>query len=355
MSAERAMKLGKSSDEIVVGAAWPFADRNDGFKEGLELALEEINQTGVIGSKIKLEQKDDLSSVTDGLTIAQNFSNDLNVTAVIGDRSSAVTVPASKVYEQAGVLFLAPTSTSPKLTEGGVSHIFRLIPNDTQIGAEMADYANSKMYKNIAVFYANDEYGRGLANSFEDSAKISDIQIIDRVSDYKDIDDLRRLVNKWNALGCDAVFVAEAMPDGANIILELRKAGLNLPVMGGDALDSDSLIEIGEKAVEGVVVASIFNPNDTDPKVRDFVESYKSRFGAEPNKYAAQAYDSLHLLAAAITEADSRKPADIAAALRKQETWPGVSGDRSFDASGDVNDMHIVMKQVKQGQFEYLK
>lgn len=354
LSDQREKLLNEKTANVVVGVAWPFEAKNDGFREGLELALEEINQNGAAGYKIQLVQEDDRSSVTEGLSVAQTFANNLEMSAVIGHRSSAVAVPASKVYENAGLLLLAPSATSPSLTEGGAKHVFRLIPNDSQLGDKMADYAKSKDYKNIVVFYANDEYGRGLANSFEDSAKANGLQIIDRISDFKDGDDLKRLVKKWKLLGCDAVFIAETMPDGANFIVQLQAAGLNVPMMGGDGLDSPDLLAIAGEEAENVVVASIFNPQAADENVQLFVKKYRDKYGEEPRKYAAQAYDSLHLLAKAIEKANSRSPAHIAGALREQQSWQGVAGARAFDANGEVHHMPSVLKRVVNGRFEQM-
>ncbi|NBD25151.1 ABC transporter substrate-binding protein [Paenibacillus glycinis] len=354
MPQERERTLGKQSGDILVGVAWPFADRNEGFREGLELALDEINETGVLGSKIRLLEKDDHSSVTDGLTIAQAFANDPKLTAVIGHRSSVVTVPAAQVYDHAGLPLIAPSSTAPGLTSAGLDRVFRTIPNDTQIGTTMAEYAHSKNYRNVAIFYTNDEYGRGLANSFEDGAKSLGMQTIDRLSDYKDLNDLRRIADKWKLLGCDAIFVAEVMPDGASFIADLRKAGLDVPVIGGDGLDSAALAGTAGAAAEGTVVASIFNPSAANDTVRQFVQHYKAKYGEEPGKLAAQGYDALKLLAYALDKAGSREPSKLTQALKETSSWQGASGLHSFDGNGDVRDMPIILKQVAGGKFDYL-
>jgi len=351
----RERNLSKHADEIVIGVAWPFAEKNDGFKEGLELALEEINDSGVLGKKVRLIVEDDQSSVTTGLSIAQSFANNMDLSAVIGHRSSVVTVPASKVYESAGLLLVAPISTAPNLTGDDMSRVFRMIPSDVQIGNRMAEYAKLKNYKNMVIFYANDEYGRGLANSFEDYASANGIQIVDRISDYKDANDLKRLVDKWSLLNYDAIFLAESMPNGADMITQLRKVGMDVPIIGGDALDAVGLIDNSGQAADGIVVASIFNPNDSRKEVTDFIEKYRSKYGTEPSKWAAQAYDSLKLLAFSIDHAGTSLPADVALAIKQLESWSGVSGVRAFNSHGDPQEMPIVLKEVRNGKFEYLK
>ncbi|QHW32309.1 ABC transporter substrate-binding protein [Paenibacillus rhizovicinus] len=354
MREERESTLSKQKGDILVGVAWPFADRNEGFREGLELALGEINKKGVLGSKIRLVEKDDKSSVTDGLTIAQSFANDPELTAVIGHRSSVVTVPAAKVYDHAGLPLIAPSSTAPGLTAAGLDRVFRTIPDDTRLGKTMADYANAKHYKRVAIFYTNDEYGRGLANAFEDGAKAAGMQTIDRLSDYKDLNDLRRIADKWKLLGCDAVFLAEVMPDGAAFVADLRKAGLEVPVIGGDGLDSAALPAAAGGAAEGMVVASIFNPFAADDTAQAFVKQYESTYNAEPGKLAAQGYDALKLLAYALDKAGTREPSKLAKTLKETKGWQGASGLHTFDDNGDVSDMPIVLKQVEGGTFHYL-
>ncbi|MCC3372460.1 ABC transporter substrate-binding protein [Cohnella sp. REN36] len=351
---ERDRTLSRQTGDILVGVSWPFADRNDGFREGLELALDEINRQGVLGSRIRLIEKDDKSSVTDGLAIAQAFANNPELMAVIGHRSSAVAVPASKVYDHAGLLLLAPSSTAPALTAGGADRVFRLIPDDAQIGSRMAAYANAEGFGNVAIFYANDEYGRGLANAFEDEAKATGMQIVDRLTDYKDLNDLKRIVAKWKLLGCDAVFVAEVMPDGAQFVADLRRAGMKVPVIGGDGLDAAALADSAGGAAEGTVVASIFDPFAESETVRQFVRSYEQKYGEAPLKWAAQGYDSLKLLAYALERAGSREPSKLAEALKQVKSWQGASGSHSFDGSGDVRGMPIILKRVQGGAFQYL-
>jgi branched-chain amino acid transport system substrate-binding protein len=180
------------------------------------------------------------------------------------------------------------------------------------------------------------------------------MQTIDRLSDYKDLNDLRRIVDKWKLLGCDAIFVAETMPGGALFISDLRKAGLNVPVIGGDGLDAAALADVPNGAAEGTVVASIFNPLDTNDAVQHFVQSYEEKYNEEPLKWAAQGYDSLKLLAYALEKAGSREPSKLIEVLKQTKSWQGASGPHSFDDSGDVSDMPIVLKQVKGNTFQYL-
>ncbi|MBB6637382.1 ABC transporter substrate-binding protein [Cohnella thailandensis] len=345
---------GSDKGDIVIGVGWPLASRNEGLAEGVAMAAEEINSNGgVLGRQIRIESMDDGGTATEGLAVAGKLAENPDTVAVIGHRGSSVSIPASAIYEKAGIVMLTPGSTSPKLTQNGYRYVFRMIPSDAEIGERMARYAASRGYKRVAILYADDEYGRGLANAFEDGGKGHGIDTIDRLTGYSDSAELTRLVREWEALRCDAVFIADVMPAAGRTVADLRLAGSNLPVLGGDGLDSDQLPRTAGAAAEGAVVASIFNPEGNNPEVARFIADYEAKYGTKPGKWAAQGYDAVRLLADAIARAGSAKPADIAQALRDTKGWTGVTGSHAFDDDGELTGKPIVLKTIKNGQFQY--
>ncbi|RXZ82283.1 branched-chain amino acid ABC transporter substrate-binding protein [Paenibacillaceae bacterium] len=349
----REKALQSRSNEVVIGVVWPFGDHNDLFREGLHLALEQVNQKGILGGKmIRLIEEDDGGSVTKGMAIAQKFAENNTITGVIGHRSSAVTIPASRIYDRAGVVLLSPASTSPKLTDTRSPYIFRNIPNDNQLGQALALYAAGTDNRNIAIYYTNEEYGRGLANAFEDQAGKSGLKVIDRLSGYKDTADVRRIAEKWELLDCDLILVAAPATEGVAFIRELRAVGMDTPIIGGDALDSEELTAAGEM-VQGTVIASVYNPHDSGEINQQFREQFTAQYGTEPGKWAAQAYDSLLLLAHAIEEAGSRSSRETASRLAAMSGWEGATGQRSFAGNGDVLEMDIIIKKLRNGEFDY--
>lgn len=350
----RDQALRKAGGDVVIGVVWPFARQNDQFREGLELALAQINEQGILGgNKIRLLEQDDEGLATKGMAIAQQFAERAEVSAVIGHRGSSVTVPASRIYDHAGIVLLSPASTAPKLTDVNSAYIFRNIPNDNQLGQALAMYAARMQLRNVAIYYTDDEYGRGLANAFEDQATRSGLKVVDRLSGYKDASDVVRMAEKWKTLDSELVMVAAGASEGAAFISELRAAGLELPIIGGDALDSDSFAAAGT-AVEGVIAASVYDVEDRSQENTDFQRLYKERYDKEPGKWAAQAYDSLRLLAEAIDLAGSRSPSAIAAAIAGMNNWRGAAGAHTFDAKGDVHGVNIVMKKLDNGIFHRL-
>lgn len=353
---EDGVDRGAARGDIVIGVGWPLASRNEGLAEGVKLALDEINAGGgVLGRKLRVVSVDDGGSVSEGLSAAGRFAADPETVAVIGHRGSSVSMAAAALYEDAGIVMLTPGSTAPKLTESGFRYVFRMIPSDSQISDRLAQYAASMAYRKVAILYSDDEYGRGLANAFEDRGKELGIETIDRLDSYTDSTDLARVVREWKMLGCDAVFVAQVMPQAGRTLVDLRQAGSDFPVIGGDGLDSAELAQEAALAAEGAVVASIFDPTAERTEVKNFIRKYRAEYGEDPGKWAAQGYDAVYLLAEAIRAAGSARPGDIAGALREIRDWVGVTGSHSFDEAGDVTGKPIVLKQIANGSFQYLK
>lgn len=351
---DRARSAASGDGDILIGAAWPFSTRNEGFREGLELAAEQLNGAGgVLGRPLRLVLEDDHATVTGGLAVAQKLAENTEIMAVIGHRSSAITVPAASIYERAGLLMLSPGSTSPALTRKDYRLVFRNIPSDEQIGQEMSRYAKQQGYKKLVIYYADDEYGRGLANMMEDTLSREGISVVDRFSYYEDARHLEKLVEEWRLLDVDALFVADTMPQAAEFIASVRRSGAALPIFGGDGLDSDNLWEIAQSAAEGVVAASIFNPTKADPTVQRFIADYQQKYGEEPGKWAAQGYDALMLLAYAMETAGTASPTEVAAALRNMPAWNGAAGPRKFTDNGEVDGMPVVIKEMQNGRFVY--
>jgi branched-chain amino acid transport system substrate-binding protein len=353
---EGKVERGAAPGDIVIGVGWPLASRNEGLAEGVQLAVEEVNSGGgVLGRQLRIVSADDGGSASGGLSAAARFAADPETVAVIGHRGSSVSMAAAAVYESAGIVMLSPGSTAPKLTASGYRYVFRMIPSDSRISERLARYAASEGYRKVAILYTDDEYGRGLANAFEDRGKELGIETVDRLNGYTDSGDLARLVREWKMLGCDAVFVAQVMPQAGVTVADLRRAGSDLPIIGGDGLDSPQLAQAEGHVAEGTVVASIFDPTEDRTEVSAFIRKYKAKYGEEPGKWAAQGYDAVNLLVQAIRTAGSAQPSAIADALRGIRDWTGVTGSHSFDDSGDVTNKPIVLKKVVNGAFQYLK
>lgn len=358
---ERAEQARLAEGDIVIGAAWPWSSRNDGlYWEGMQMAVDEINADGgVLGRSLRIRKEDDRESVNEGRLSAQRFADDLEVVAVIGHLNSHVSIPAASIYENAGLLMLNPASTSPELTQKGFTRVFRSVNSDVRVSQEMVDFAETRGYKQVLICYVRNEYGMGLANAFDRQAGEAGIQVIDRQS-YDPLAanrtySFQRILDAWKDLDFDAIFLAGMPPQAGYFVAQARASGIGVPIFGGDALDSMEFVESAGEAAEGVVVASIFHPDNPRTEVQHFNDAFAERYGTRPDSWAARGYEAVRLLAHAMTQAGSTVPDEVAVALRRLDGWAGITGTFAFDDKGDVIGKAMVKAVVHDGGFAFLE
>ena len=341
--------------EIVIGVAWPFETNQNLFNEGIDLAVNEINSSGGIkGRELKLLKEDDGSVLEKGMVIAESFADNKAIQAVIGHDNSFISIPASTIYNNAGLVMLTPASTAPDLTKNDYKYIFRDLPNDDEIARQLAIYLADQGFRRMVIYYSKDSYGTGLANSFEDQARLQGITVVDRFDYYANSEDLKRLNSRWQAYGVDGIFIARIMPEGGQFISDAGQVGIKLPFMSGDALDSPSLSEIGGKAAEGTIIGSVFNPYIDRPEVKKFVTNFLAKYQEMPSSDAALGYDAVKMLAAAIKNSDLHNRSTVAKELMNLGSWPGVTGIHEFSQKGDDIGNLVVLKKLHNGKFEYI-
>ncbi len=352
--AEKALNAG-ANDPIYIGLGWPIGVDRDLLPEAVEMAVEEINQSGGLldGRQIEIVPKDDHDSAREGRLIAQSFAEDTNVVAVIGHFWSYISVPASALYEFNGILMLTPASTSPELTSRGFEHVFRSITNDNEVGRQMAVYADDEGFERMVILYVNDSYGRALSNAFENEADKLGITIVDRRSYRGSERSFRGILDDWETSSFDAILVIGGA-EAATFIRLARESGISAPILAGDGLDTDELWAVAGDAANGVIVVTHFHP-DNPYTEQDFIQRFEERYGTAPDTWAAQGYDAVYLLANAIENAGSTMPDEMAAALRNTHDWEGVTGPHTFDENGDTIGKPVVLKVMRDGQFEFLE
>ncbi len=346
----------KEQQEIVIGVVWPFASGNNLFNEGIDLAVKEINsQGGINGKKLTLLKEDDGSQVVKGISIAETMAENMSVLAVIGHRNSFVSLPASAIYEQAGLTMLSPASTDPELTQNSFRYVFRNLPGDDEFARILAGYLAEQGLRRMIIYYSNEAYGVGLANSFETQANKHGIMIVDRFNYYSGTDGLKRLNNRWQAFGYDGIFVATSMPGGAQFIHDAGKAGIKGPFAAGNALDSQELFNIAGLNAEGTTIGSVFNPDSERSEVKNFVKSFRNEYRLEPTAYAALGYDAVKMIAFAIEKKGVEDRESLAEGLRSLGLWAGVCGVHELTTSGDDLGDLVVLKKLKDGKFVSLE
>ena len=339
---------------ILVGVAWPFSVKKDLYRNGVEMAIEEINaKGGLLGYPLEAQFADDRGEVTQGKAVAQTFGENPEMIAVLGHYDSFISLPASVTYAYYNLLMLSPGSTDPKLTEQGFPKVFRTIPSDAYIGAQLAESAVKLGLKTMVIICEKSSYGRQLANAIEFRSEELGLTIVDRLSYDPSIREYRLMFNRLTLMDLDGAFFAGTGQDASAIMSEARHKNLNMPFLGGNGLDTRLLFEEGHQAVEGTFILSVFHVDNPNPYVQHFRARFKNAYQTEPDAWAAQGYDAVQLLAHAIRAAQSTQPAPIAEALRKMDSWYGVTGQHRFDENGNVIEKPMVMKIARNGRLEF--
>ena len=352
----RAQMAQKARGPIYIGVAGGLDGDEKSLLNGVTMALDEINgDKGVLGRPVAIVPKDDQTTITTGMRVAQDFADRLDVVAVIGHTSSMVSLSTAVIYEYYGLLMLSPLSTNPALTRQGRKLVFRTIPTDEADGVTLADYAAAQKYKRVVIYYLQDDYSRGLANIFESRCYDLDISIVDRIayeSTYK-VTDIATDINQWKRqFTFDAILLAGLLPQAGEVIAQIRKAGITVPVLCGNSMDDEILLNSFGNTAENTVVVSSFDPASPQAQVQQFVKAYTARYRTTPDLNAAQGYDALKLLAHVIKEGNSTVPQKMAETLRNVKNWQGVTGPHTMNEQGDVVGKPMVLKVVRNGKFE---
>lgn len=348
----RAQRAAAARGDIVIGVVWPWDGHKGSLWQGVELAAEEINgQGGVLGRRLRLVKENDEASLAKGRLIAQQFSENLDMVAVIGHLNSYIALPASSMYQSAGLLYLTPGASDYQINLQGNSLVFRSSPSNRSLGQRMAEFMAARGYRRVAIAYVKDKTSQGMANYFEQRARELGLVIADRRSYAISAEDFAQLAYTWKDLyQFDAIFLAGNMPVAGQLIRTLRANGVSVPIVGGDGMDTPQLLQLGAPA-EGVVVPEIYDADTGRAEVHRFETLFRNKYGHAPDTFSAQGYDALQLVVQAMRQAQSSVPEAVARALHATRRWQGVTGDVSFDVLGDMPERRVGQKVVRDGRF----
>ncbi len=348
----------KKEDIIKIGIAGPMtgdqAKMGMDFRNGVTLAAEEWNNKGgVLGKKIELLIGDDQRDPKQAVSVANKFATQ-GITGVIGHFNSSCSIPASDVYNRAGIPMISPGSTNPQLTEKGYHGIFRVCGRDDQQGKAAADFVISQLkLKKITVIHDKTTYGQGLADEFKkflgDKAEVVYYGgIVQGDKDFKTV--LTSIKQKKPEL----IYFGGIYPEGGLLVKQAREIGLMIPFMSGDGVIDPKFIEIaGAEAVEGTYLTFSPDPNNI-PSAKAFIEKYKVRFG-ELGPYSIYAYDAINIMLKAIEAAGTTDGKAVMDKLHSME-FSGALGNLRFDEKGDITVVPYVVWITKGGKFvEYWK
>ncbi len=320
-------------------------------ENGVRLALEEANAKGIDigGQKVEFEllSEDDQGDPKIGTTVAQKLI-DAKIAGVVGHLNSGTTVPASALYEQAGMPMVSGSATNPKLTEQGFKHVFRIVGRDDQQGPVVANYLLSELKpKTVAVIDDATAYGEGLANEVEKTLKAAGVQVLAREKGTDKTTDWKAILTKLKGKKPDAVFYGGMDATAGPLVRQAGELGFKVPFAFGDGACTDKMAELAGAAAEGLLCSQAGIPvQAANPK---FLTAYKTRFKIDPILYSPFTYDATNLLIAAMQKAASSEPAKYLPELTKLG-HDGATGHIEFDAKGDRKDAEMTIFTMRQGK-----
>jgi branched-chain amino acid transport system substrate-binding protein len=328
---------------------------------GAILAVEYLNAQGLTigGKKIKFQllAEDDAADPKQGTAVAQKLV-DAKVNGVIGHLNSGTTIPASRIYHDAGIPQISPSATNPKYTQQGFKTAFRVVANDSQLGGTLGKYAVETLKsRQIAVIDDRSAYGQGVASEFVKGvkAKSADVQIVQQYTNDK-ATDFNAILTSIKAKNPDVIFFGGMDNVGGPMLRQMKQLGINAKFMGGDGICTTELARLaGDGMADSQVICAeaggVTGPKEKD--MADFYARYKKRFNLDVQLYAPYVYDAVMTMAAAMQKADSVEPAKYLPELAKIH-YEGVTGPVIFDKNGDIRDGSLTLYTYKGGKKEKL-
>ncbi len=353
MSAVLAFTNAAFAADLIVGVAGPITGPNAAFgaqlQKGAEAAAADINAAGGInGDMIKIVIGDDKSDPKEGVSVANKFVGD-GVKWVVGHFNSGVTIPASEVYAENGIVFVTPSATNPTVTERGLWNAHRTCGRDDQQGTVAGGYiaANFKDAK-VAVIHDKTPYGQGLAEFTKASmngagvteAMFEGINVGDK--------DFSALIAKMKEAGVSVVYFGGLHTEAGLMMRQLADQGLTAKFMSGDGIVSNELASIAGDAVAGTLMTFAPDPRN-QPDAKALVEKFRAA-GFEPEAYTLYSYAALQVMASAATAAKSNDSQAVAAAIKANGPHKTAIGELSYDAKGDITRPDYVMYEWKKGE-----
>ncbi len=346
--------------EVKIGFAAPLTGDNavygQGMRRAAELAFKEANNSEEVraaGYEFVLRAEDDQADPKQAVNVANLLAGDTDVLGVIGHFNSGCSIPASPIYQEAGMAMIT-VSTNPQLTTQGFDVVNRITARDDAQG----DYAANLVYGDlgftrVVVIDDSTPYGQGLADEFEKTFVDLGGEILSREAIQTREVDFQALVTKVGGLEPQAVYYAGAHTEGGLISKQMTEGGVDVPLIGGDIIFSDEYIQIaGAANAEGDIATMLGLPLDQQARGQDFRASYEAEYGVAPEAYDSYAYDSAAIFVQAVLQAGPDRAA-VAAAVRGI-TFDGVTGVTEFDENGDTRNQVISAYRVVGGSWEQI-
>ena len=357
----------KAPKELKVAVAAPYTGNAAAFGEmirrGAELREKEINEAGGInGMKLTLVYEDDAGKDAEASLVAERISSNLQILAVVGHFNSSCSLAGKPIYQRAGIVELSPGSTNVAVCEGS-DWTFRNLYRDDFQGKFIAQYIDKILtdLRSVAVFFDNDDYGRGLRNAFVAETEKIGLNLVASEAYDRDNTDFKAQLTSIKAKNPDAIFISGLYSEAGLIVKQARETGITAQFFGADGVDSPDFLTIAGASAEGSYLTTPFTFGAADETAQQMADNFEALHGVAPDTWSALTYDAVGMIAEALEKtynleasvADNRKAIrdHLASLDTPEEGYKGVTGLTYFDLNGDTVNKPAYVKIVKDGQF----
>jgi ABC-type branched-subunit amino acid transport system substrate-binding protein len=322
---------------------------------GAELAVRQLADPLMeLGYKVELVSYDDQNDVGNAVTNAKDIVADTEILCGVGHYFSRIMLQTEEIYHQAGLAFVAPSTTAAFVTESGYLEINRVVGRSDSQGAAGAQFAKAQGYSRVFIISHGADYGKFNAYHFRNEASRSGVTVVGDMSTDA-MENFGWLIDRVLATNADLVYFSGLADQGGAFFREARAAGYQGAFLGPDGLDSPVLLErAGPLLIEGggSYYTAMAAPASAYPEAAEFLENFETLYGAEPQLYSAQAYDAAGICLQAIEQASEAKGGEIptrtevATAIRALQDYNGITGVYNFNKNGDPNPAQYFVFQV---------
>ena len=340
----------------VAPTSGPQAHLGKDNENGARMAIDDLNAKGVTigGKKAKFEllAEDDAADPKQGAAVANKLV-DSKVNGVIGHLNSGTSIPASKIYSDAGIPQISPSATNPKYTRQGFKTTFRVVADDVQLGGTLGKYAEKELKgKSVAVIDDRSAYGQGVAEEFAKGLKGAGGKVADTQYTNDKATDFTAILTAVKAKNPDVVFYGGMDAQAGPMIRQMQQLGIKAKLVGGDGICSAELAKLaGSAMADGQVVCAEAGGVDASgkPGMDKFYADYKKKFGTDVQLYAPYVYDAVMVMVTAMQKCNSADPKVYLPCLQKSD-YKGVTGHIAFDDKGDIKNGALTLYTYKDGK-----
>jgi branched-chain amino acid transport system substrate-binding protein len=350
---------GESTGRIVrIGAALSLTGSAKLFgaaqRSGIKLAQDEINASHVLGStRLEVIVEDDASDREQGAAVFQKFIENSHVLAILGPTLSDTALSVDPLAQQAGVPVLAISNAAGGITQIG-NFIFRDCLSESQLTPQIIKMVRTRLkVHKAALFYTDTDGNRAGSHGFKKALQDMGVHITAELSFTREQTDFTPQLEEIAASRPDALFITAPAQLAAPILIQAHQHGLGtVPIIGSNAFNSDTVLRSAGDSAEGLIVGSAWSAANPTARNQQFIQSYRARYGVDPDQLAAQAYTGVYILASAIQDAKTATdPRAVRDALERVNQLDTPLGQFSFNAQHDA-DYPPTVQIVRKGQMQ---